>query len=432
MSKTILILGGLGEDRTRCLLPYLISPAGPSPAFVRIVDKHLLIPQADAYTCYVDVNTRAALKKIVLDGKGEYVQANLLSEPSRTKVFKLPDAHGGPAKGFDYVFDFTGEADFELPDAVHVERTLRLALLLGKTAVENNVGVYVRGIATLYKLAGGKKGKVGGADGPSEPWGTRSGWQHEAGRGLALIKGLKLVLLRTGLMYGPFTLGGITPRCLIGEVYKYEGEKLEFLWAESLAQNTCHAEDFASAAVAIASWASTKSATELVALAGEELPTTLKSNDLVKDIPGAAKKEDPVRVAVFTVVDDCETTQKEIASLIAEVVGVQSGFHGALISTFAKMNMSDVIEDVNDKHLEGWSALLTKSNPPISDTLPISPHTAADILQPYPIEFTNERAKSLTGWTPAYRLTVQAVKETIEGFRKEGNWPNAKPKSSKK
>lgn len=101
--------------------------------------------------------------------------------------------------------------------------------------------------------------------------------------------------------------------------------------------------------VAIASWAATKSAAELVALAGEELPTTLKSNDLVKDVAGAAKKDDKVSAAVFSIVDDCDTSQAEIAKVIAQVVGVEAGFHGSLISTFAKMNMSDVIEDVNDK-----------------------------------------------------------------------------------
>lgn len=69
-----------GEDRTRCLLPYLLSAAGPSPAFVRIVDKHLVLVQADAYTTYVDSNAREALKKGVASGVVEYVQGNLLTE----------------------------------------------------------------------------------------------------------------------------------------------------------------------------------------------------------------------------------------------------------------------------------------------------------------------------------------------------------------
>lgn len=59
------------------MLPFLVSSAGPSPAFVRIVDKYLIIPAADAYTTYMDVEVRQALKKTDLV---EYLQGNLLTE----------------------------------------------------------------------------------------------------------------------------------------------------------------------------------------------------------------------------------------------------------------------------------------------------------------------------------------------------------------
>lgn len=64
----------------------------------------------------------------------------------------------------------------------------------------------------------------------------------------------------------------------------------------------------------------------------------------------------------------------------------------------------------------------------MTTTCPISPHTAADILQPYPIDFSTDKLKRLVGWTPTHRLTAAVVRETVEGFRKEGNWPNATPK----
>lgn len=108
---------------------------------------------------------------------------------TRTSAFTLPDPHGGPTKGFDVVYDLTGEDDFALPDAVHIERTLRLALLLGQAAVQHHAGVYVRALSTLYQLPGGKKGKVGEGEAGAEPWGVRAKWFHEAARGLALIPG---------------------------------------------------------------------------------------------------------------------------------------------------------------------------------------------------------------------------------------------------
>lgn len=109
---TILILGGLGtrnpstvlqvvaarshrspllpsgQDGARQLVPYLLSPAGPSPAFVRIVDRYFILPQADPIpsTTYLDLDAREALSKGSKDGKVEYLQGNLLTEGEYSSV----------------------------------------------------------------------------------------------------------------------------------------------------------------------------------------------------------------------------------------------------------------------------------------------------------------------------------------------------------
>ncbi|KDE04910.1 hypothetical protein MVLG_04667 [Microbotryum lychnidis-dioicae p1A1 Lamole] len=431
--STVLILGGLGGDGARHLISYLTNSTTKDSKIqaklIRVVDKYLVIPQAEAFTCYVDAETRQALKQA---DRVEYMQGNLLTSAMRTRAMTLPEAHGGPSKGFDYVFDFTGEADFSLPDSVQVERTLALALALGQSAVEHNVGVYVRLLATQYKVVGDKKAKVGEEGSIAEPWGIRAAWFHEAARGLALIKGLNLVLVRPALFYGSFTVTGLTPRMLIGEVYRFLGEKLEFLWKESLPLNTIWIEDFCSATVAIAAWALSQGSERSLALAGEDLPTTLTSDDIIQTVQGAAKKGDKVTAAVFTLADDGDTVQANIAKLIGETIGVEAGFHGSIISSFAKLNMGDVLEDVNEKHLEGWSELLQASNPPISSTVPISPYVPADLLQPHPIHFSNTKLIKLIGWTPTQKLDSVVLRDTVQKFLEEHNWPNAEPKSKSK
>ncbi|GAA5872671.1 hypothetical protein JCM8547_003726 [Rhodosporidiobolus lusitaniae] len=438
--STVLILGGLGGDATRHLLPYLTSSASPAPSFIRIVDKYLALPAAGAYTVFVDPLAREVLKRGAGDGTVEYVQGNLLTEATRVAAFTLPDKHGGPDKGFDLVYDFTGEQDFNSPEVVHLERTLRLALLLGTAAIVHKSGAYLRLLQPFYKLKDGadKKGaKVDGGKGgagEAEPWGTLAGWWHEAARGLAKMEGLNLVLIRPALFYGPYTVSGLTPRALIGEVYRFKNEKLEFLWSDSLPQNTIHATDFASACHSAASWAlKLGSRSAVLAAHSVPLPSTLTSSSQVSSLSsvGAAAKEDVVRAAVCNAVDDGETSQKEIASVIESVVGVKSGFHGSIISSFAKMNMKDVVEDVNEKHLEGWSDLIVSCDPPISSTSPISPSVPQDLLAPNPISFDNSALKALTGWTPKHRLSKEVLKETIEGFRKEKLWPNATPQKKK-
>ena len=341
---------------------------------------------------------------------------------------------------------------------MHVERTLKLAIQLGRAAVVHKVGVYARMISPFYRIPGDKKAQVSavGLDAaPAEPWGVKASMHHESARALALVDGLNLVLLRPGLMYGDYTVTGITPRLLIAEVYKFLGEKLEFLWAEGLPQGTVHVRDCAVAAVKAVEWAAKTAKEDRLRLAGEELPTTLKSNELIKGIDGAAKKEDSARAVVFSLVDDGSTTQADIAKAVGEAVGVESGFHGTIISSFAKLNMGDVLEDVNDKHLEAWSELLNASDPPISTVLPISPHVVsqtcwlrlggpklsggltlndplvlqpADLLQPYPINFSSAKLKTVLGFQPEYKLLPGVLKQAIDRFKKDGNWPVAQPK----
>lgn len=69
------------NDNARHLLPYLVSlPPAERPAFIRLVDKPLVIPAANAYTTYVDTACREAFKKGTQEGIVEYVQGNLLTE----------------------------------------------------------------------------------------------------------------------------------------------------------------------------------------------------------------------------------------------------------------------------------------------------------------------------------------------------------------
>lgn len=443
---TVLILGGLAGDGPRQLLPYLFSSncfAASRPAFCRVVDKHLAIPSADAYTVFMDPRAKETLKAGSENDTIEYIQGNLLTESIRTKVFTLPAAHGGSEKSFDYVFDFTGESDFRAPDIVHVDRTLRLAVLLGESAVRAKVKAYVRALPSFSKLKSDseiKKGLKVGSEGAGdvEPWGTLSKWYHEAARSLAKLDGLNLVLLRPAIFYGDFTVTGILQRCLLGEVYKFENERMDFLWSESLACNTVHIDDFAAALVASAAWAqSLGSKTAILNAHSVKLPPAFDTNKVFDPLTAgpspvvvAKKEEKEIRACVFNVSDAGNTDQRMVAKLVEDAVGVKTGFHGAIISTFAKLNLGDVTEDANEKHLEGWSELLQASSPSINATVPISPQVPVDLLSPNPISLDATSLRKIVGWDLLHRLDVASVKASIEAFRREGFWPNAAPRKS--
>lgn len=162
---------------------------------------------------------------------------------------------------------------------------------------------------------------------------------------------MKVVFLRPGIVYGPSTIYGLTPRLLVGEVYRHKKEKMEFVWSDSLAQNTIHASDLTRSLVSIAAYALPLSRSELLAVPGlvEVLPTTLNSNEKIKSIEGVANFDDICKGAVFTVVDDGETDQKMMAKAVGDVVGVEVGFAGRLVDAIARLNFDVMVEYVNVK-----------------------------------------------------------------------------------
>ncbi|GAA6021893.1 hypothetical protein JCM10207_004536 [Rhodosporidiobolus poonsookiae] len=444
---TVLILGGLaaGQDATRHLLPYLCHPASSCPAhlrprFVRVVDKFLCIPSANAYTTYVDDRAREVLKRGAQDGTVEYLQGNLLTQATRDKVFCLPASQASPSDpsaGFDYILDFTGEPDFSAPSLVHAERTVRLALCLGQSAVKHRARAYVRLVQPFYKLRDAKKDARVGEEGAgvAGPWGRLAGWWHEAARGLANMEDLPLVLLRPSLLYGPATLSGLTPRLLLGELYLHASEQMDFLWSDALPQDTCHAEDFAAACVYAADWIAReglagikKHRTEVLAPApalGTDADAALAPLVALGAVP---RSSGDVKAVVFNASDDGRTRARDVARAVEQVVpGVKTGFHGAVINKFAKMNLDEAVEDANDKHLDLYTSLLS-SLPPSSSPSPLSPQVPADFLAPHPLALDNAQLKKLTGWAPRFaKLDVDEARRAKEGFRNEGTWPCAAP-----
>ncbi|OAV86192.1 hypothetical protein PTTG_30035 [Puccinia triticina 1-1 BBBD Race 1] len=161
---SVLILGGLQDGHARALLAYLApsitDPAQQSARHIRLVDKYLCLPQDDAYTTYMlhtflkkspSEKVDSECQKVLKAGESigvEYVQANLLVASSRSKAFTLLEQYrtesgGGGSETYDYVFEFTGEMDYNAEEGVHIERTGRLLPELGRVAAAMGVKAYV-------------------------------------------------------------------------------------------------------------------------------------------------------------------------------------------------------------------------------------------------------------------------------------------------
>ncbi|KEI38676.1 uncharacterized protein L969DRAFT_87904 [Mixia osmundae IAM 14324] len=490
---TVLILAGLQYGPTRALVTYL----SPLAQHIRIVDKALVIlpgakseqdggstsksGEESVWLCYSDPESKAVFEQGARDWlvstddsagrRIEYLQGNLLREDTRQKAFSLPSAFSGKASSYDYVFDFTGEYDFEGDEQLHLERTTLLAAQLGKLAAELRVKAYVRLLPPYYQIKGDKakrwKTPISESD-LALPWNRRARWHHEAVRALASIPSLNLVIARHATLYGRYMLNGLAKRLLIGSVYQYLQEKMEFLWGEDLPQYTVHVDDLCRAMWALADWMSKTGRIKGDELASANLapcrPIPSWVNDYVSTAAGnpaesneptqntlskkqakaaaaayddteidtlLAKRTATVTAPLFNIVDQGATSQGHISAIVAKLVGVKSGFHGSLINQFAKLNMDAVLEDANQKHLECWPEMLATSDPPISNAY-LTPYLAREQLLNEPIILNGDKLCKLLEFEYKHpRVTEQGLRDMLDAFRAQNNvWPNAKKSSS--
>ncbi|OAV97375.1 hypothetical protein PTTG_00115 [Puccinia triticina 1-1 BBBD Race 1] len=428
---SVLILGGLQDGHARALLAYLVpsitDPAQQSARHIRLVDKYLCLPQDDAYTTYMDSECQKVLKAGESIGV-EYLQANLLVASSRSKAFTLPEQYraesgGGGSETYDYVFDFTGETDYNAEEGVHIERTGRLLPELGRVAAAMGVKAYVRELPALYHSDNKKPLK----EGEGKPFSMRSKWVHEGVRAMAALPDLNIVVARPALLYGPYAVDGYAPRLLIGEIYKYIGERMEHLWSSELRLHTIHTHDFAAGLWALAGWMSGlgRAAAEGYA---NPIPCLLPA---AEQLPaGMPARDQLVKAPFFNLVDDGDTTQGLMASIAEKVVGVKVGFYNKVVCQFAKLNMIDVIEDVNEKHCEPWPEMLSKSNPPITNT-PFTPNLPRALLTKNHIAFDGSKIKEIVGFKVNFpEMTEEVIRDQVQKFILDGVWPNAPPKKS--
>ena len=68
-----------------------------------------------------------------------------------------------------------------------------------------------------------------------------------------------------------------------------------------------------------------------------------------------------------------------MAKIIHDTFNIDTGFHGTIISAFARLNLDYVVDDVNDESLDPWADLQSKAG--ITQTTPLSPFMERELLK---------------------------------------------------
>ncbi|KAF2753199.1 NAD dependent epimerase/dehydratase family protein [Pseudovirgaria hyperparasitica] len=364
---SVLIIGGLGYIG-RFLAKYIHDNGLASD--MRLVDKHLpelamLAPE---------------LKEAC--SRDRFMQADASREATLQKVFDRPDG-----AQFDYVFNCGGETRYSQEDEVYRLRSHALSLAVGREAAKRKVKCFIEmSTGMVYNPSSTPCKETD----KLKPWLKLAKWKLTAEEDLAKIEGLPLLILRLPHVYGPYVGKFLGTALCMARVYQSEEKEMKWLWKEDLRTHTVHIDDVTAAAWTAAHWYSKQSPT-----AG---PT------------------------VFNIVDHGDTSQGTQARIFHEIFKIETGFQGTLISTFARMHLDSVVDDVNEETMDPWADLLLDAGIPTSG--PLSPFMEKELLKDTDLCLDGSAFENATGFQYTHpKLTKEEVESVIESYKRMNWWP---------
>lgn len=211
-----------------------------------------------------------------------------------------------------------------------------------------------------------------------------------------VLVSLNLVIVRLPHVYGPYAAQWVATALCMARVYQHIGEEMKWLWTKDLRTNTAHIHDVVRALWDIASWYEA----------------------------GRAKWDGASmgKVPTFNVVDKGTTTQGTLATIIGKLFSIETGFQGQLVSTFARLNLDSVVDDVNEEILGPWAELLSEAG--ISRPGPLTPFMEKELLKDTDLSMDGSRLETLLGFKyEKPQVTQELVEDVIESYKRMNWWP---------
>ncbi|KAI0306760.1 NAD-P-binding protein [Multifurca ochricompacta] len=404
-----IILGGLNTC-SRALAGLLVPVEGESlVSSLRIVDKYSVVPP----TTYLG----SEFPQVLAKDNVEYKQANLTVSSIVSSAFDPPAGQ----EPYSLVFDLTGDVAYDRPEKVQINHTCNVARLIGEEAARRNVKAYVRLQQPWYESP--DKGLHDEQE-DVKPYGVIGTWWHESLRILGAIEGLNLVILRIGLVYGPYIDFGLMTNVLtVAAVYGYMKKPMKSLWNPGHnSMNTVHSDDVAGGLWAAAQWMSRVGRAEALSLAGEEIYWR-NDKSKVTEVTGMPLPDKKIIAPLFNLTDNNGTTLDKAGKTMTAFFGTIFEYHNFVTSAMIRFRLEDVVEDINEAHVSGWAEMLTKSNPPVTKT-PLSAYMSTFSLSKHTIAFSNKKIQRIIGYQlKRPTMADDVLSEVVDKWKTEGSWP---------
>ncbi|VUC27836.1 unnamed protein product [Clonostachys rosea] len=318
----------------------------------------------------------------------KFMQADASRTEGLARIFDRADG-----KQWDYVFNCGGETRYSQEDEVYKLRSLNLSLAVGREAAQRKVKAFVELSTGMIYKSDSSPSKEGDK---LKPWSKIAVFKLQAEEELAKIEGLNLIIIRLPHVYGPYASQWVATALCMARVYQHLESEMKWLWTKDLRTNTAHITDVTRALWDITAWYD----------AGK------------KDWDEASMG----KVPTFNVVDKGATCQGTLANIIGEIFKIETGFQGQLISTFARLNLDSVVDDVNDEVLGPWADLLQAAE--ITRPGPLSPFMEKELLKDTDLSMNADRLDNLLGFKYGHpTMTKELIEEVIESYKKMNWWP---------
>ncbi|KAI9879703.1 MAG: hypothetical protein M1830_007650 [Pleopsidium flavum] len=317
----------------------------------------------------------------------KFMQADASKEQSLPRIFDRKDG-----KQFDYVFNCGGETRYSQDDEVYRLRSLNLSVAAGKEAAKRKVKAFVEvSTGMVYKPDPSPRKETD----KTKPWLKMAKWKLTAEEELSKIEGLNLVVLRLAHVYGDYSNKFVATALSLARVYQHLGKEMKWLWDRDLRVNTVHVEDAARALWRSADWCRE-----------------------------GKQGWDPSwgRIPIFNIVDHSNTSQGTMSTIIGTIFHIPTGFQGSLISSFARLNLDHVVDDLNEEILQPWADLLAAAN--ITRPGPLSPFMEKELLKDTDLSLDGGRFERVCGFKYARESIGEGeVRGMIESYKRMNWWP---------
>lgn len=280
---------------------------------------------------------------------------------------------------YDYVFNLCGETRFGQSEKDYQLKCVETADRCAKAAAEHGVKKFIE-VSTAQVYKSDKSASTETA--PLKPWTMQATKRLEAEQRVQKTPNLPWVILRPAIVYGTGDLTGLTPRMSCAAVYHANGEKMRFLWGEDLRINVVHADD-----VAAAMWVA---ATECA--------------------PGS----------IYNLADQSDLTQGKLNPWIASLFKIETSFLGSLVSNLARLNLSGVASEANDKHVPAFTQICHKQK--ILNS-PLTPYIDQELLKDNHLSVDGNKITKDTSFKYTKQASMETVREQIDSFIQQGVFP---------